>query len=123
MTEKDLQCPKCGSKNKLIHISESCDMYDFVTAFLKRDKRIYDGDHRFYEETRRKIGFDWDTQQPCIVYRKYDRTSDGIKSDRSYIERILTLKGELIKDKKAKECLLDHQGHGNAKDKGNRKRK
>lgn len=116
-TVDDSVCPKCGSNHKLITAYEALDVYDLGLDLLQDDKKIYDGDHDHYKEIHCKLGFDRDTQQPCIEFRELNRTPGILETNQSYHEVFTTLNGDVINDKDYYKCLLDHRGYGSARKK------
>lgn len=110
------KCPKCGSADRSIEIS------DFFAMFESRvgveNKLIYPGKHKFFHEVTVTPDFDRDTKQDVMVTRKYNRRRDRAPSEKMYDEEIKTKSGKVIK--KASEPLIEHKGHGS--DRKNRKK-
>lgn len=107
-------CPKCGSNDRIISL-EDCLCINDSEMKLKAevDKTIYDGGKKYAYEVTVKPNFDRDSQQKTIVVRYYARTEKMAFEKQTYVEKIWTLDGKLLKEKK--EDLREHIGHGDDK--------
>lgn len=105
---KEPKCPKCGSADRSMEISDSFAAYESLVGII--DKQLYSGEKKFFSELRVKPSFNRDTQQDVMVSRKYNRPKECQGELGSYIEEIRDKDGKLIKI--TFDTLNEHIGHG-----------